>query len=440
MILSSIPILLELGMVLSLAGVIILLWTLDDIVAKVVTIFVSLFLGAFAAFTVLPIFSKRCPYWSPTAWACLTIASSTKTLVKSILPFLVFLLLFVQILAANIVSLVKKRGHQCRVWDFRNCTKFWKNRISAIQPPAFTSWRVLDLESISVTEIRAGGRWTKPTDLHAAARLELSREIVNLRRNGKSAAAPRTYDVPSDAVKALLLNIAESSHLIRALFWVQQSSQSTRVAEYIDQSTAEIHSNLPSPVAYGRDGIRMVSNWCILLTDTNHRAPYLALLPGSHGAETHADVSKVTALRQRSGVYYEKSSICFSRTTAMPVKYPHGAAVLARLLMHELQWDFSASRLPADHTLTRAHTPDPAQRRSLELLTTLLSLSEYWTRPFMLQEAALVDQLLGASPRGIAGSDMSQAALQCMSTLFGAAKVLCLEHQIRIGKIRWTSQ
>ena len=62
MILSSIPILLELGMILFLAGVVILLWTLDDIVAKVITVFVSLFLGAFAAFTVLPIFSRRCPY------------------------------------------------------------------------------------------------------------------------------------------------------------------------------------------------------------------------------------------------------------------------------------------------------------------------------------------------------------------------------------------
>ncbi|EKM52181.1 uncharacterized protein PHACADRAFT_58907, partial [Phanerochaete carnosa HHB-10118-sp] len=68
-VLSSIPILLELAMILFLAGVTILLWTLDDFVARIITVFVSLFLGAFAALSVLPIFTRRCPYRSPTAWA-----------------------------------------------------------------------------------------------------------------------------------------------------------------------------------------------------------------------------------------------------------------------------------------------------------------------------------------------------------------------------------
>ncbi|EKM52158.1 uncharacterized protein PHACADRAFT_46463, partial [Phanerochaete carnosa HHB-10118-sp] len=73
-VLSSIPILLELAMAFFLAGVVILLWTLDDIVARIITVFASLFLGAFATFTVMPIVSKRCPYKSPTAWACLVAA------------------------------------------------------------------------------------------------------------------------------------------------------------------------------------------------------------------------------------------------------------------------------------------------------------------------------------------------------------------------------
>lgn len=102
MILSSIPILLELGMVQFLAGVIILLWTLDDVVAKVVTVFISLFPGVFAAFTVLPIFSKRCPYRSPTAWAFLYIASAVKTLSISASSLLAFLFLFARDLATNV--------------------------------------------------------------------------------------------------------------------------------------------------------------------------------------------------------------------------------------------------------------------------------------------------------------------------------------------------
>ncbi|EKM57438.1 uncharacterized protein PHACADRAFT_50644, partial [Phanerochaete carnosa HHB-10118-sp] len=65
----SIPALLELAMVLFLVGVVILLWTLDDVVAKVVTVFAALFLLVASAFTVLPIFFARCPYKSPTAWA-----------------------------------------------------------------------------------------------------------------------------------------------------------------------------------------------------------------------------------------------------------------------------------------------------------------------------------------------------------------------------------
>ena len=67
---NAIPALLELAMVLFLAGIVILLWTLDDVVAKVVTVFVAFFLGAVSAFMILPVFVQRCPYKSPTAWAC----------------------------------------------------------------------------------------------------------------------------------------------------------------------------------------------------------------------------------------------------------------------------------------------------------------------------------------------------------------------------------
>ena len=436
MILSSIPILLELGMVLFLVGVIILLWTLDDIVAKVITIFISLFLGAFAAFTVLPIFYKRCPYRSPTAWACLAIASATKMLLKYMSLFPAFLILFVRTLAANITSL----GHRRRVWDFTVCAKFWKGRMSVIQSPSFTSWRVLDQESIRITNIRAGGWWTKPTDLHAVARVEFAHEAASLKERGEFAEDPHADYIPLNATEALLLNIAESSHLIRVLSWVQQSSQSTRVADYIDQSAGEIHSNLPPP-AEGetdwRDEIRMVTNWCILslTTDTNRRASYLAMLPDSHGAETRAGASRITALRQQSGVYYEENNICFRGITAIPVNYPHTAAVLALLLMHELQ-SVSAT-LPSGSSMNTLHWHSLI--RCLEILGTLLSLSEHWTRPFMLPEA-LVKQLLGALPQETTDPDMSKAALQYISALFEAAEVQRLEHESGLGKIRWTSQ
>lgn len=68
-VISTVPALLEVAMILFLAGLSILLWTLDDVVAICVTTTISVFLLVVAVFTVLPVFSRRCPYKSPTAWA-----------------------------------------------------------------------------------------------------------------------------------------------------------------------------------------------------------------------------------------------------------------------------------------------------------------------------------------------------------------------------------
>lgn len=60
--------LLEIAMTLFLVGIIILLWTLDSIVAICVTAATSVFLLAQAVVTVLPIVFRRCPYRTPAAW------------------------------------------------------------------------------------------------------------------------------------------------------------------------------------------------------------------------------------------------------------------------------------------------------------------------------------------------------------------------------------
>ncbi|GJE95682.1 hypothetical protein PsYK624_118680 [Phanerochaete sordida] len=69
-IISTVPALLEIAMIMFLIGVIILLWTLDDVVAICVTTAASIFLLVGSIFTVLPVLFRRCPYKSPTAWAC----------------------------------------------------------------------------------------------------------------------------------------------------------------------------------------------------------------------------------------------------------------------------------------------------------------------------------------------------------------------------------
>ncbi|EKM60111.1 uncharacterized protein PHACADRAFT_250999 [Phanerochaete carnosa HHB-10118-sp] len=70
---ASIPALLELAIVLFVCGLTIFLWTLDLVVAIVITITVIMFILLIAILTVLPTMFKRCPYRSPTAWAFLVL-------------------------------------------------------------------------------------------------------------------------------------------------------------------------------------------------------------------------------------------------------------------------------------------------------------------------------------------------------------------------------
>ncbi|GJE95634.1 hypothetical protein PsYK624_118200 [Phanerochaete sordida] len=70
-VISIVPALLGLAMILFFVGVVILLWTLDQVVAICGTMAAATFLLIFAAFTILPVFSRRCPYRTPTVWALL---------------------------------------------------------------------------------------------------------------------------------------------------------------------------------------------------------------------------------------------------------------------------------------------------------------------------------------------------------------------------------
>ena len=85
---AAVPALLEIAMILFLVGMIILLWTLDDVVAMVLTVVVSLFLSVVSVFTVLPIFVRRCPYKSPTAWALVAASYGTQFMFSFIFRWL----------------------------------------------------------------------------------------------------------------------------------------------------------------------------------------------------------------------------------------------------------------------------------------------------------------------------------------------------------------
>ena len=326
MILSSIPILLELGMVLFLASVVILLWTLDDIVARVVTIFVSLLLGAFAAFTVLPIFSRRCPYRSPTAWACYLALHILTAPVRYVARFIRMYGKYLKFrwedyddrtLPQSIWSLL------CVFWP----SSYWRS--DAEWPDRLRNWRDFDLESHQVTTALTGRWWPKRTALHHAARRELVRES---REDGTLAEEAEPGVV---MCSALLTNVAQVSHLLRALAWVQQSSQSTRVAVYIQQCMDQVHSDLPSPppAVYEhdwRDDIRMVTIWCILssiIKDCSRR-PHRLLLNTVDGG------SGVGRLDELSGRFVYRTAVARPIT---PIQHLSSTA-LQLLVRSPTQW------------------------------------------------------------------------------------------------------
>lgn len=82
-ILGAIPAFLELAVILFLCGMVVLLWTLDPVIAIVLTVFVAIFLAVVLALMVLPAIRHACPYKSPVGWACVRL----KNRVMRTIPF-----------------------------------------------------------------------------------------------------------------------------------------------------------------------------------------------------------------------------------------------------------------------------------------------------------------------------------------------------------------
>lgn len=69
-IIGAIPAFLEFAVILFLCGMVVLLWTLDPVIAIVLTVFMAIFLAIVFALMVLPAVRRACPYKSPVGWAC----------------------------------------------------------------------------------------------------------------------------------------------------------------------------------------------------------------------------------------------------------------------------------------------------------------------------------------------------------------------------------
>lgn len=73
-IIAAIPALLELALILFFAGLVLLLCTLNAVVAAVSTVTIGAILGLIVVTSVLPTLQPRCPYKTPIGWACAWIA------------------------------------------------------------------------------------------------------------------------------------------------------------------------------------------------------------------------------------------------------------------------------------------------------------------------------------------------------------------------------
>ena len=61
-------------------------------------------------------------------------------------------------------------------------------------------------------------------------------------------------------LRATLKDIRETSVLLRALEWVHSASQDARVATYIQESTASIHSAIKD---FDQHTVRSITDWCL---------------------------------------------------------------------------------------------------------------------------------------------------------------------------------
>lgn len=277
---SSIPTLLELAMILFLLGLNILLWTLDSVVAVVITVASAVFIGALSAFTVSPVFFERCPYKSPTAWAC-TVLSET------ICDFLQSFLHLCTRLGCNIPVHKGQKG-----------------------PQRGRNWR----EGGEAAYTFRGG--AAQEQLYRAVEGAIHAERAGLSDDGVILAEPRRDFSRVFTSRAALQDIHEVAILFRALSWVYKASDDAQIRAHIVECMDTIHSVHPRNTLEAC-AITNVSDWCLLwaLQTGNLLHPENAFLP------TNAGLAGVTVVQRMVREMW----------TLQRVKVPGGFQIVSRI-------------------------------------------------------------------------------------------------------------
>lgn len=265
---ASIPALLELALVFFVSGLVILLWTLDPVVSIVITTSAAVFLAIASTLTILPAFFKRCPYKSPTAWAC-AVAWDFFTLW---IPFA--------------IGRLGRKVYYSSNFEFTETVGEWM-----MESPDMEKWRVGNWTAIS-SDWRARdlvnlwssfchGREGDATAFLNSLLSEqscadsthecpLRRDVIDTWRLPSSRAAARL------PLHDALRTITELPHLIRALAWVSQASQGVHVQHSVSHCVESLESRfvLSKPMvkttqggfALTQEGVRALSIWHVLLS------------------------------------------------------------------------------------------------------------------------------------------------------------------------------
>lgn len=335
---ASIPALLELAMILFLAGVVVLLWTLDNIVAIAVTTFVAIFLLIVSVVTILPIFVRRCPYKSPTAWACLAgyrvISGTLAYWNRRLRTYALFLRTSYREQRKNPRQLVKY------LWKsklgFPEEDPRWKVRVLA----RAKTWREEEMGTCLVTKVRSKSLG-KCDDIRGTVRRELERDDKGLAIGDPNSMyndyiPGQGQRISEGLCEAMSVNLSEMALLCRALHWVQTASQDERVTTYIDQCMPFLHNTFPTAqtdISNWIDVIHSLSVWC-MITALHHEqpnTPHVSLLlsrSSTYGAGAHQDLGAGTVTPSTLRL---ANNVLFHKTTRHPsIRREHAASTRAR--------------------------------------------------------------------------------------------------------------
>ncbi|THG99996.1 hypothetical protein EW026_g2451 [Hermanssonia centrifuga] len=225
---STIPALLELAVVLFLAGLVVLVWTLDTVVAIVITTAVSVVIMVLCTVTVLPAVYRRCPYKSPTGWACVIMFDALARVVSWTrwhfrwLAKCIYILRNAPWFAMFVFHLntVATKVHQ------------WISEPAGDLAATFSAHirRVLSDASESPPSFPQFSNW-RERDLYVD---DLgSSEISNI----------NDIECPYSYKTVVAKDICEVMPLVRALSWVRKGTEDPRLLKHVATSAESLHTD-----------------------------------------------------------------------------------------------------------------------------------------------------------------------------------------------------